>query len=257
MSYSGTVTGKAIASDALKYKGRRYVWGGASPATGWDCSGMVNYVLCHDMKLEIPGYQGGTFTGTTHGPNVASYIGWPGVQIIPGPANTPQPGDLVAWGPNEHIGIAISATQMISAEDPAQGTQVSGIGGFFPVAPTILRLKAAEAYQGAGGGTPSANQGIAKLLTAHYGWSPGQNPGQWSALVSLWTRESGWSASAENPSSGAYGIPQALPGSKMASAGANWKTSARTQITWGLGYIKQRYGSPEAALAHENAFGWY
>lgn len=60
-----------------------------------------------------------------------------------------------------------------------------------------------------------------------------------------------------NPYTGAAGIPQAVPGSKMASAGPNWRTSARTQILWGLGYIKSRYGSPSAAWAHEAAHGWY
>ena len=62
---------------------------------------------------------------------------------------------------------------------------------------------------------------------------------------------------ASNPSTGAYGIPQALPGSKMASAGPDWQTSAATQIRWGLGYIESTYGSPCAAWSHEQADGWY
>lgn len=86
--------------------------------------------------------------------------------------------------------------------------------------------------------------------------------GHWSAsefgcLDSLWSRESGWSVTASNPSSGAYGIPQALPGSKMASAGPDWQTDAATQIRWGLGYIKSTYGSPCAAWPHEESTGWY
>ncbi|KJL44942.1 hypothetical protein RR49_00093 [Microbacterium ginsengisoli] len=75
--------------------------------------------------------------------------------------------------------------------------------------------------------------------------------------MSLWNRESGWRANALNPSSGAYGIPQALPGSKMATAGADWRTNGNTQINWGLAYISARYGSPCGAWAHSQATGWY
>jgi cell wall-associated NlpC family hydrolase len=249
---AGTTSGDAIAQDIEQYVGRvKYVWGGASPATGWDCSGAVNYVLCHDLLLDIPGYRAGTFSGAQHGPNVASWLASNLVQIISG---SPQPGDLIAWGPNEHMGIAISATDMVSAEDPAQGTGQSPIAGFFATAPVILRLKATVQLSG---GDSATNQNIARLLTAGYGWSPSQDPGQWDALDKLWTRESRWSVTATNQTSGAYGIAQALPGSKMASIAANWKTSAQTQIAWGLSYIKARYGTPEAAWEHEQAHGWY
>ena len=80
---------------------------------------------------------------------------------------------------------------------------------------------------------------------------------QFSCLDPLWQHESGWSVSASNPSSGAYGIPQALPGSKMSSAGPNWQTDAETQIKWGLQYIKDTYGSPCSAWSHEQSDGWY
>jgi hypothetical protein len=100
---------------------------------------------------------------------------------------------------------------------------------------------------------PSGNpQKIAAGMLASYGWSSGQ----FGCLVSLWNVESGWNVYATNPS-GAYGIPQALPGSKMASAGPDWQSNAATQIRWGLGYIKSLYGSPCSALAHEQATGWY
>jgi hypothetical protein len=84
----------------------------------------------------------------------------------------------------------------------------------------------------------------------------GMGDDQFSCLVSLWNRESHWSTTAGN-ASGAYGIPQALPGSKMSSAGADWQTSASTQITWGLGYITGRYGTPCGAWAHSEASNWY
>ena len=102
--------------------------------------------------------------------------------------------------------------------------------------------------------TPSGSpQQIAEGMLGSYGWSSSQ----FSCLQPLWNAESGWNVSASNPSSGAYGIPQALPGSKMASAGADWQTSAATQIRWGLGYIRSVYGSPCAAWSHEEAYGWY
>jgi hypothetical protein len=80
---------------------------------------------------------------------------------------------------------------------------------------------------------------------------------QFACLVSLWNKESGWRVNAANASSGAYGIPQALPGSKMASAGADWQTNAATQITWGLGYIAGRYSTPCGAWTHSQSTGWY
>ncbi len=96
-------------------------------------------------------------------------------------------------------------------------------------------------------------RGIAQAMLADYGWSADQ----FSCLDSLWQRESNWNHLAQNPSSGAYGIPQALPGSKMASAGADWQTNPATQIKWGLGYIQDRYGSPCAAWEHSQSVGWY
>ncbi|WP_244963295.1 G5 domain-containing protein [Actinomyces trachealis] len=96
-------------------------------------------------------------------------------------------------------------------------------------------------------------QATAKAMLSSYGWGESE----YSCLVSLWNRESGWNYRASNPSSGAYGIPQSLPGSKMASAGADWQTNPATQIKWGLGYIQGRYGSPCGAWAHSEATGWY
>jgi hypothetical protein len=96
-------------------------------------------------------------------------------------------------------------------------------------------------------------QTIAEALLPKFGF----DSAQMSCLVPLWMGESGWRVNAENASSGAYGIPQALPGSKMASAGADWQTSAATQIEWGLGYIAERYGSPCGAWGFKQSHGWY
>jgi hypothetical protein len=125
----------------------------------------------------------------------------------------------------------------------------------------------ASADPGTGGGTggggiiyvtstppdPNTAQSIAYNLMASFGFSPQTYFG---CLVDLWDRESGWSYDAEN-ASGAYGIPQALPGSKMASAGPDWETNPATQIAWGLGYIKSIYGNPCSAWAFEEANGYY
>ena len=90
------------------------------------------------------------------------------------------------------------------------------------------------------------------MATARYGWPTRQ----FSCLGRLWERESHWNHRAGNRS-GAYGIPQALPGSKMASKGADWRTNPVTQIAWGLSYINARYHSPCRAWAHSRATGWY
>jgi hypothetical protein len=100
---------------------------------------------------------------------------------------------------------------------------------------------------------PGTAQAIAYELVLARGW----DEGQYSCLVALWNRESHWNVYAHNPSSGAYGIPQALPGSKMASAGADWATNPETQIRWGIGYIAARYATPCGAWEHSERENWY
>lgn len=100
---------------------------------------------------------------------------------------------------------------------------------------------------------PGSAQAIAHEMVLSRGWGEDQ----FSCLVALWNKESGWRVNAENRSSGAYGIPQALPGSKMATAGADWATNPATQISWGLGYITSRYGTPCGAWGKSQAVGWY
>ncbi len=100
---------------------------------------------------------------------------------------------------------------------------------------------------------PGSAKAIAYDLVKARGWGDDE----YACLVALWKKESGWRVNAHNRSSGAYGIPQALPGSKMAKAGADWQTNPATQIKWGLGYIKGRYGSPCGAWSHSQRTGWY
>jgi hypothetical protein len=100
---------------------------------------------------------------------------------------------------------------------------------------------------------PNTAQATAYQMMGSFGFSPQTYFG---CLLDLWNQESGWRYDAEN-ASGAYGIPQALPGSKMASAGPDWETDPATQIRWGLGYIKAIYGNPCNAWAFEEANGYY
>ncbi len=100
---------------------------------------------------------------------------------------------------------------------------------------------------------PGSAQAIAYDMVLARGWGDDQ----FACLVALWKKESGWRVNAYNAGSGAYGIPQALPGSKMATAGADWETNPATQIAWGLGYISGRYGSPCGAWDHSQRTGWY
>uniref|UniRef100_A0A942T0K4 Transglycosylase SLT domain-containing protein n=1 Tax=Neobacillus citreus TaxID=2833578 RepID=A0A942T0K4_9BACI len=99
---------------------------------------------------------------------------------------------------------------------------------------------------------PGSAQAIALQMVTARGWGTDQ----YNCLVSLWNKESGWRVDAYNPS-GAYGIPQALPGSKMATAGADWQTNPATQITWGLNYISGVYGTPCGAWGHSQSYNWY
>ena len=100
---------------------------------------------------------------------------------------------------------------------------------------------------------PGTAQSIAYNMLPSFGWKASTYYG---CLNNIYTRESGWRYNAEN-ASGAYGIPQALPGSKMATAGADWATNPATQIKWGLGYIQGRYGNPCSAWAFWEAHSWY
>jgi hypothetical protein len=100
---------------------------------------------------------------------------------------------------------------------------------------------------------PGTNRALGYQLLLDFGFEEKQ----WAYLDALWKRESGWNHLAENPSSGAYGIPQSLPATKMAVVGSDWRTNPETQIRWGLAYIAARYGTPEGAWAHSQRTGWY
>lgn len=126
--------------------------------------------------------------------------------------------------------------------------------------PTPPTASGSSSSSGSSGWRPpfvSPNPGSAQAIAYEMVTARGWGDDQFACLVALWKKESGWRVNAYNASSGAYGIPQALPGRKMASAGADWETNPATQIAWGLGYIKGRYGTPCGAWDHSQRKGWY
>jgi hypothetical protein len=141
----------------------------------------------------------------------------------------------------------LASPAQVAAANPGTGTGTGG-GTGIGTAPS-----SGVTYVASAPPNPGTAQSIAYNMMASFGFSPQTYFG---CLLDIWNRESGWVYDAEN-ASGAYGIPQALPGSKMASAGADWQTDPATQIRWGLGYIKDIYGNPCSAWAFEEANGYY
>lgn len=145
-----------------------------------------------------------------------------------------------------------AAVEVAAAERVEHGSRGVAMVKSFAAERVIAAERAARSAQRAA--LLSANpKVVARAMLTKYGWGASQ----FSCLDRLWTRESKWSLTATNPTSGAYGIPQALPGTKMASAGSDWRHNPLTQITWGLSYIRLRYGSPCGAWAHSEGSGWY
>jgi hypothetical protein len=149
--------------------------------------------------------------------------------------------------------VAQAAAQKAAAAKAAAAKAAAAKAAAAKAAAQQAAQQQTAAQQPAASAPSGSPQQIAEQMLSQFGWSSGQ----FSCLQPLWALESGWNVYASNPGSGAYGIPQALPGSKMASAGPNWQSDAATQIRWGLTYIQGIYGSPCAAWSHEEADGWY
>jgi hypothetical protein len=143
------------------------------------------------------------------------------------------------------VGVALQspAASQVSPAAPVSSTSPASLVSVSQGRPVLLAYSAA-----------SYARSVARRMLHRFHWSVRK---QFRYLNWLWNRESGWNKYARNPYSGAYGIPQALPGSKMASAGPNWRSNAWTQIRWGLRYIRARYGTPRRAWNHSQATGWY
>lgn len=176
-------------------------------------------------------------------------------------------GAILLWSGLKGKSVTSVAHALIGGQDPASASQANAISGLAAPPGTAGATASTPGVTGPVSSSNSArqNQAIAKMLAismGHADWTTGQ---QWADWLALWTRESGWDATAYYPSthttnpddSHAFGIPQALPASKMASAGADWRTNPATQIKWGIGYISQTYGSPSSAWGHEQSAGWY
>jgi hypothetical protein len=146
---------------------------------------------------------------------------------------------------------ATAAAAKAKAADDAARTQAAnrsknrGKPSSAPTAPAVKIPTSCKAYSG--------NQAVGCALLPSFGFGLDQM----DCLVKLWNKESHWRVEAYNASSGALGIPQAVPGSKMAAYGADYKTNPATQIKWGLNYIKNRYSTPCKAWSHSQATGWY
>lgn len=149
-------------------------------------------------------------------------------------------------------GLTISQTirDLVSGKNPAKdAAQIGGDGGTGGVPGSFDERKSRTVNVGAAQAgreyPPAQARAMAKQMAESYGWSSGQ---QWSALVTLWNNESGWRNTAYNKASGATGIPQAVPPTKLPAAGQAPTFDPAAQIGWGLSYIKERYGNPVSAL---------
>jgi phage-related protein len=209
--------------------GKPYQWGGVGPA-GYDCSGFMGAIqnVINGKPPNKRVWATGAFSGGT------APAGW----------------SLKSKAP---FMVGITNAGVGHTAGTLNGTNVESHGGAGVVVGKDARGYNDGMFQnwyGYGpskdtGSTSGSAQATAKMMLKNYGWALDQ----WPSLQKLWQGESGWNYKATNPSSGAYGIPQALPASKMASAGSDWKTNASTQIKWGEGYIKSVYGTPASAYS--------
>ena len=154
----------------------------------------------------------------------------------------------------ETVRAAVAEVDRVAAEQAAAAAAAAAAKAAAEAAAAAEAEQASSSSSSRPGApaNPTAAQAIARDMLLQRGWGDDQ----FGCLVELWNHESGWNVYASNPS-GAYGIPQALPGSKMASAGPDWESNPATQISWGLGYITGRYGTPCGAWGHSQSTGWY
>ena len=198
----------------------------------------------------------------------ATGIAVTGYMVLLGPGHMPTTGAAIAAAAvsgSQAMTVLEQQRQQIIVMDAASHTM--SVVGVPKVAarPTAQAVTAGSSVTAGGSATagsasvnlPAPNAGTAQLIAynmlSSFGWNPAT---YYSCVDNIFSRESGWRYNAYN-ASGAYGIPQALPGSKMATAGADWQTNPATQIKWGLGYMRDRYGDPCKAWAYWQAHSYY
>jgi resuscitation-promoting factor RpfB len=168
-------------------------------------------------------------------------------------------GAVLAWSGVQNASLKATVTSLIGGRVPQASTGTDAITSSAPATSSAAAAGDTTAHSA----SAAANQAVARVLAAPFGWSAGAD---WTDLVSLWNRESGWSSTIANPTSGALGIAQSLGHGTATSAGSLGNEypskaandgSAAAQISWGLSYIRSQYGSPVAAWAHEESAGWY
>lgn len=252
IGYGGTLGSPTdptgILALARRWIGTPYKWGGGHSGpvpigTPVDCSGLVDQVY---------GIGGNTTTQDRLGANVPDLA-------------AALPADLVFFGPRgapgetHHVGIYTGNGRMIDAPHTGAFVREEGVFGDLSIIRRLVNSQPVSPVPipGVGiptGSGPAANAALGRSMAAAMGWSGAE----WDAMNSVGTRESGWNQYARNKSSGAYGIPQALPESKLPFLGqAAGGSDPGSQIGWMLNYVKGRYGDPAAAWAHEQSAGWY
>lgn len=238
--------GQQVVEIASRFIGLPYVLGSSDPNTAFDCSGLTSYVYSQ-VGIQLPR----TSEQQRHvGRNISK------AELLPG--------DLI-WSPG-HIAIYVGNGEIIDASSSIMETVRRKMWQEYEGEVEYIRVLDSNdnPQPSAGGGSGvapqanlsadrNANRSMAYNMMIAKGWPATE----FSCLDKLWMRESTWNHLAENKSSGAYGIVQALPGKKMASHGSDWRTNPQTQIAWGLDYIKGRYGNPCGAWAHSESKNWY
>ncbi|WPC19419.1 phage tail tape measure protein [Pediococcus inopinatus] len=271
---NGDGSSSELLSAVEKYgKGKKYVWGAAGP-NEFDCSGLVMYALEHSFGISYPHFSGAQYSKST-----------------PISKSDAKSGDLVFWGPGDHVGVYAGGSQYYSAFSPSANPNI----GMYPLSgsvpgktPMFARVKGLKQNDSKKDSSDSKLTSLVKselgkkalnwvsdnLAPKVSGTAAGDNvkptgshkhwmeqaeiPSSWFDIFNtIINAESHWNPKAQNPTSPAYGIPQALPGSKMASAGSDWRTNPITQLKWMKGYVKGRYGTAQKALAFRNANNWY
>lgn len=238
----GAVSGSGSRGEFIKLvlaqKDKQYVWGAEGPNT-FDCSGLIMWAL-GKLGISFPHYTGAQWKATQHISEKEA-----------------QPGDLIYFGPgaSRHVGMYTKKGQMFNASAPNAYGPGKGIGYSSYRAPDLLGFARIKQLSNKGG---SAGSGP-KAVGGHKNWmkQAGFSPSEYAAINYIVSRESGWNYRATNPGSGAYGLPQSLPGSKMASAGGDWRSNPITQLRWMRSYVKSRYGGANGAYAFWQRNHWY